>query len=121
MATPPVTQMDPNLTLSVTTVDNSLRIFLTTDSQGQGLQEVFNFDTGGVGSPSPKATVDVTDVLTGLKSKGITSIYLIAIGSNYTGGGRIIWKATSSGKNVADVNVNLPTFTSQQWAYQLKF
>ena len=80
MATPPVTQMDPNLTLSVTTVDNSLRIFLTTDSQGQGLQEVFNFDTGGVGSPSPKATVDVTDVLTGLKSKGITSI----VGSPYS-------------------------------------
>ena len=121
MATPPITQMDPNLTLTVTTVDNALRILFTTDANGQGLQEVFNFDTGGIGAPSPKATVDLTDVITGLKNKGITSIYLVGIGTNYNGGGRIIWKATSSGKTVVDINENLSTFTSKQWTNQLKF
>lgn len=110
-----------NVNITFGPIDNYFVVYINPDNSSlAGWAKVIEFDTAGLGTPNPKGSVDLTDVLNAFKRQGASSVYLSAIGSNFVGGGQISFSINYQGGSVP-VSTNLPTWTSQQWAYQLTF
>lgn len=120
MANPTKISGKNGLKIEFGTIDNAVDVIMTTDSAAGGYAEPFSFNSAGMGSPNPDCEVDLDYLLQSFKKQGVSSVFLMVVGTNYIGGGSINFEIEDgNGASVAKVNTNLPTFTSKQWAYQV--
>lgn len=117
MATAKQIKVGSNAKMTFGVIDNQITVYINGDSSIPGWAKVFEFDTGNLGSPNTNATVDLDDVLNQFRNR-TKSVFMSVIASNIVGGGSINF-AISSSAGTEKVSVNLPTFTSQQWGYEL--
>lgn len=120
MANPKKIAAGQGLKIEFGTIDNSLKVVLATEDKTGGYAEPFSFNSEYLGAPNPDCEVNLTDLLNAFRRNGAKSVFLMVIGTNYNGGGSINFEIEDhNGISLDKVNVNLPTFTSQQWAYQI--
>ena len=103
--------------IEVGIVDNSLEIFVNPDIGPAGHGKVTFGNAGTFNNYDTEFSI--TDVLNMLKGKGAKSVFLAASAQNFQGPGRIQFELEVNGSTVETVDVNLPTWESQMWAYNI--
>jgi hypothetical protein len=103
------------IVMEVNNADNMLMVYLNPDPYKASTQI---YGTDNFGGPQLDDHIDITPTA----AKFGNTCTLCAVGSNFEGGGSFKIKFLVDGNTTPayTINENLPTWTSKQWAIQLK-